>query len=68
MIEPTIGELCAAFYNCALSSTSSNQHGKPTNESLQKLAMVRYRKMTWVGQEENQLRVKIDRYLWENNF
>ena len=68
MIEPMIRELCVAFYNCGLPSTFSSQHDKPTNESLQKLATVRYRKMTWVGQEENQLRVKIDRYLWENNF
>ena len=65
--EPTNQELLAQLSNCALSSAfNESDYGKPSKEGLNKLAILRSKRMTFVGIDDFLMRLEVDRYLNEN--
>ena len=62
--EPTNAELYAQLSNCALSSAfNETDYGNPTQESVNKLAVMRSKRFTFIGTEDFLVRAEVDRYL-----
>ena len=66
-IEPTNQELLAQVSNCALSSAfNESEYGKPSKESVDKLAVLRSKRLTFMGIDDFLVRAEVDRYIKEN--
>ena len=66
-IEPTNQELLAQVSNCALSSAfNESEYGKPSKESVDKLAVLRSKRLTFMGIDDFLVRTEVDRYIKEN--
>jgi hypothetical protein len=64
--EPTNDELYAQVSNCCLSSAFNEaDYAKPTKESVDKLAIMRSKRLTFIGIEDFLVRADVDRYLKE---
>ena len=65
--EPTNQELLAQVSKCALSSAfNESDYGKPSKESVDKLAVLRSKRLTFMGIDDFLVRAEVDSYLKEN--
>lgn len=65
--EPTNQELLAQVSNCALSSAfNESDYGKPSKSSVDKLAILRSKRLTFLGIDDFIVRAEVDRYIKEN--